>query len=73
MKLTKEIAIEWVTKIKAIADRDNHNEDCHEEEDKLYWRFIDSVANGDYAQNEATEIANILKQTKLFGIVRFYG
>jgi hypothetical protein len=59
-KLTKELAIIGVEHIRAIA---LDQESAHSREDDLHEWFIRCVAEGMYENEEAVEVANIVKST----------
>lgn len=68
-KLTKEIAIKEVDKIKSIAHADDV---AHEAEDNLYFWFITCVSKGMYNQKEAKDIATIIKSTSEIDFGRWF-
>jgi hypothetical protein len=69
-KLTKEMAIKEVVKIREIAGDD---EIAHGNEDSLHYWFICCVAADMYEKNEAKEVANIVKSTADIDFARWFG
>lgn len=57
-KLTKELALQNVEKIKQCSSDDD--ESAHSYEDSLHFWFIDCVSAGMYDKDEAIEIATII-------------
>lgn len=67
-KLTKEIAI---NKVQEIRDCAGDHEIAHTKEDALHFWFLECFANDLYLDDEAMEVANIIKKTKEIEFARY--